>query len=138
MNYNIPLQLMRSLFTYMLVIILGLPMISKVAVMVQWKLNQQAIADSLCININKPDVMCHGICVLNERLQNVDENNDMPLSEIMKDLKLQPFIYQESVSLFGYQTTDNHFEMTFHFCHKNYFHLHHSFIFTPPDTSILS
>lgn len=129
---------MKRLYTYLLVVLLGLPMISKVAIMVQWKLNQQAIADSLCININKPDVMCHGTCVLNERLQNVDENNDMPLSEIIKDLKFQPFIYQESVLLSGYQTTDNHLVTTFQFCQKNYFHLHHSFIFTPPDTSILS
>ena len=42
---------MKNLFTYMFVIILGLPMISKVTVMIQWKLNQQAIADKLCINI---------------------------------------------------------------------------------------
>lgn len=113
-------------------------MISKVTVMVQWKLNQQAIADKLCININKPDVMCHGTCVLNERLQNVDDNNDMPLSEIIKDYKLQPFIC-------NYHYFDNREKITekraikdIQYYQKNYFHLHHSFIFTPPDYSIPS
>mgnify|MGYP000848832782 CR=1 FL=1 len=129
---------MKNLFTYMLVIILGLPMISKVTVMIQWKLNQQAIADKLCININKPDVMCHGTCVLNERLQNVDDNNDMPLSEIIKDYKFQPFICHNYYFVHKEQIIEQHSINDFQFYQKNYFHLHHSFIFTPPDYSIPS
>jgi len=129
---------MKRLCIYFLVVLLGSPNISKLAVMVQWKLNQQAIAKSLCININKPDVMCHGTCVLHKRLQNVDGNNNIPLSEIMKNLKLQPYIYQESILLSGYQTTENHVATSIQFNQKYYSHLHQPFIFTPPDASTLS
>lgn len=113
-------------------------MISKVYVIVEWKLNQQAIADTLCINISKPEVMCHGSCVLNDRLQLVDEKNDRPISEIVKEYKLQPFICTELLKLSDNGVTDEYKIRTLLFYQENYSHLHQSIIFTPPDNIILS
>ena len=129
---------MKNLFTYLLVLLLGLPMISKVTVMVNWKLNQQAIADSLCININKPDVMCHGTCVLNDRLQQVDETKNIPLSELVKEYKLQPFICTELINLNFSESFSLQREKRFYFYSQNYFHFHSTSVFTPPDTAIFS
>lgn len=113
-------------------------MISKVTVMVNWKLNQQAIADSLCININKPEVMCHGTCVLNDRLQKLDEHKNIPLSEIVKEYKLQPFICEEIFHLYIEESLSLKKEKRFYFYNQNYFHFHVTSIFTPPDTTIFS
>ena len=129
---------MKNLFTYLLVLLLGLPMISKVSVMVNWKLNQQAIADSLCVNINKPDVMCHGTCVLNDRLQQVDETKNIPLSELVKEYKLQPFICTEIVNLNFSESFSLQREKRFYYYSQNYFHVHNTSVFTPPDISIFS
>jgi hypothetical protein len=113
-------------------------MISKVTVMVNWKLNQQAIADSLCININKPDVMCHGTCVLKDRLQQVDEHKNIPLSDLVKQYNVQPFICAEIVTLNFVNSLSVDKEKRFYFYCQNYYHFHHSPIFTPPDAPIFS
>ncbi len=128
---------MKNLFTYILVILLGLPMISKLTVMVQWKLNQQAITNTLCVNVGKPEVMCHGKCVLNERLLNVDENKDIPLSKILKDFNFQPFICEELSNLNGNELIPDASAKNFQYYQKNYSRYHHNTIFTPPDVTLV-
>ena len=44
-----------------------------------FKLNQQYISVNLCVNINKPEVMCYGSCYLNKQLaKNKEQEKNFP------------------------------------------------------------
>jgi len=67
------------------ILLIMLPQISKTALFIWFKVNQDAIAAELCINKEnekRPD--CKGCCVLNEQLEKVEENPVVPASDTNK------------------------------------------------------
>ena len=64
---------MRSIFKFIsiafMIAIVLVQTFSTVAVIVQFKSNENYYAQVLCINKNRPELACHGKCVLMQRLQ---------------------------------------------------------------------
>lgn len=83
---------MKQAISILLIWLLLLPVLSKSALYIWFKANQDTIAAELCINKeNKKRQDCKGCCVLNEQLEKVEDtpkesstpiNNKKELSEI--------------------------------------------------------
>jgi hypothetical protein len=54
--------------------------------LVNFQVNRQYYADVLCINKNRPELACHGKCVLMQRLQNEFDRNQNAEHRTLKNL----------------------------------------------------
>lgn len=64
------------------------------AIVVHFKLNQQAIEQKFCVNKNKPELQCQGTCYLRKELQKT-ENNSLKINELYKDFEMIPVAHFE-------------------------------------------
>ncbi len=55
------------------------PGLSRVAILIDFKINQDFIAKVLCINRDEPLTMCNGKCYLSEQLNKVEEQEEKQL-----------------------------------------------------------
>ncbi len=55
---------------------LMLPLLTKVGILIDFKINQDFIAKVLCINREKPKSTCHGQCYLSEQLKKTEEQEE--------------------------------------------------------------
>lgn len=71
---------MRQLLAIFLLSIFLIPGLSKIKMVIDFKINQEYISQVLCINKDKPSLMCYGKCFLGKQLQEITdhENNDLP------------------------------------------------------------
>lgn len=58
-------------------------------IIVHFKLNQEVIVQKLCINKDKPELQCQGLCFLKKELQKT-ENKDMETISVNKDFEMLP------------------------------------------------
>ncbi len=83
---------MKNILVYFMAVLVCLPLFSKVTVVLAWKINQKYIIENLCVNKTKPVLKCNGKCHLMSKLNDTKEDNNAPMPEKSKELKLQPFI----------------------------------------------
>lgn len=83
---------MNRLFGILLILVLALPSLAKLCIYIDFKIDQDYIANNLCINIDKPELMCSGKCYLNKAL-NIDSQQTPATipSELLAKISL-PFI----------------------------------------------
>lgn len=55
-----------------MITVLMLPNLSKIGILIDFKINQDFIANILCINRKKPKSTCNGKCYLSEQLKKVE------------------------------------------------------------------
>jgi len=55
---------------------LMLPNFTKIGIFIDFKINQDFIAEVLCINKEKPMTMCNGKCYLSEQLKKAEEQEE--------------------------------------------------------------
>ena len=67
---------------------------SKGLIVLNFKVNQKAIAASLCENRNKPRSCCHGKCYLTKQLNKDERSQDIPLNG-GSSLKFEVVLYSE-------------------------------------------
>lgn len=53
-----------------------LPSLTKIGILIDFKINQDFIAEVLCINREKPMTMCNGKCYLSEQLKKAEEQEE--------------------------------------------------------------
>lgn len=53
-----------------------LPNLTKIGIFIDFKINQDFIADVLCINKEKPMLTCNGKCYLSEQLKKAEEQEE--------------------------------------------------------------
>ena len=53
-----------------------LPILTKIGILIDFKINQDFIAEMLCINKEKPMSSCNGKCYLSEQLKKVEEQEE--------------------------------------------------------------
>ena len=53
-----------------------LPNLTKIGILIDFKINQDFIAEMLCINKEKPMSSCNGKCYLSEQLKKVEEQEE--------------------------------------------------------------
>lgn len=49
-------------------------------IVMHFKLNQETIEQKFCINKNKPELQCHGICHLKKQLQGTEKSDSASIS----------------------------------------------------------
>lgn len=59
-----------------MIIAVMLPNLSKIGILIGFKINQDFIAEVLCINREKPMTMCNGKCYLSEQLKKAEEQEE--------------------------------------------------------------
>lgn len=77
-------QQLRLNLSILLALLILLQSFSKVWVVFAFKLNQTYIAQTLCTNRNKPEMLCSGKCVLTERLKADDGAKGQQLPQKVK------------------------------------------------------
>lgn len=75
-----------------MIAIIMLPNLTKLGILIDFRLNQDFIAKNLCVNKDEPILMCSGRCYLSSQLQKAEEqeNRQAPLH---KKEKLETFHY---------------------------------------------
>jgi Rad3-related DNA helicase len=73
-------------------------------VYIAFKINQDYIAKTLCINRNKPEVLCNGKCVLEKNLSEEDSQSKKEIPQKLKDQSDTVYYFDESCGLPERQT----------------------------------
>lgn len=83
---------MKSLFSISMSLLVLIGTFSDAFIYITFKINQDYIAQELCINLDKPEVMCQGKCFLDDQLAKVNTNqptkNSTPPKFEKKDIPL--------------------------------------------------
>lgn len=56
-----------------MIAVMMLPSLAKIGVLIDFKINQDFIVEVLCVNKDKPMVMCGGMCYLTAQLEEIDD-----------------------------------------------------------------
>ncbi|WP_270089955.1 hypothetical protein [Sphingobacterium sp. SYP-B4668] len=80
---------MRSVFCVLMMILSLLIGFQQAIIVVHFKLNQAAIEQQFCVNKDKPQLHCHGICHLKKQLQET-ENTDTASLNIFQRVDMLP------------------------------------------------
>lgn len=75
---------MNRVISILLAFIVLLPNLSKMWIVIDFKVRQEYIAQTLCVNRDEPVPMCQGACYLNGQLQKADEQGHDALPHGMK------------------------------------------------------
>lgn len=79
---------------------LMLPNLSKIGILIDFKINQDFIAEVFCINREKPMSTCNGKCYLSKQLKKAEEQEEKQAPNSNKE-RLE-VIYYYSVSSFNF------------------------------------
>ena len=92
-------KILKNILSISLGLLILLQSTGKLWIVISFKLHQDEIARTLCINRNKPELLCSGKCVLDERLQSHDnqEKQQLPVK-----VKISQEVYY-SISLPDFQ-----------------------------------
>jgi hypothetical protein len=69
------IQILKNAISIFFALLILCQSFSKVWIIISFKINQDYIAKVLCVNRDKPEVLCSGKCVLRQNLQS-DEGQD--------------------------------------------------------------
>lgn len=75
-----------------------LPNLTRVGILIDFKINQDFIAKVLCINKDKPELKCNGKCHLTKQLKKVEEPEEKQAPNNTKDKR--EIVYFLSHSIF--------------------------------------
>lgn len=67
---------MKRAFSILMIVALMLSHLTKIGILIDFKINQEFIAEVLCINREKPMTTCNGKCYLSEQLKKVEEQEE--------------------------------------------------------------
>ncbi|MFN4080834.1 MAG: hypothetical protein ACK4NS_08025 [Saprospiraceae bacterium] len=76
---------MKNAASILLASLILLQSFGRAWVYLSFKINQDQIARTLCVNRFKPEKLCSGKCVLQQRLQVEDRKDDKELPQKLKD-----------------------------------------------------
>ena len=70
---------MKQTFSILMIIVLMLPNLTKIGILIDFKINQDFIAEVLCINKEQPIAVCYGQCYLSDRLKEAGDQEEKQL-----------------------------------------------------------
>lgn len=76
--------MIKRVFSVFMAFLFLLIVSQRALIIVHFKLNQGTIAQKFCVNKNKPELQCQGLCYLKKELQKTD-NNDLETISFYKD-----------------------------------------------------
>ena len=82
----------RQLLSFVVMLAFGLHLFAQLGILVSFKINQDYIAEFLCIEKDLPESTCQGCCQLKDRLEDHEEQQqELPQSENRKyEIQLFP------------------------------------------------
>jgi hypothetical protein len=80
------MSIFKRIISFCLIIAVLSQTLSIGITLVTFQANRQYYADVLCINKNRPELACHGKCVLMQRLQNEFNKNQDAEHQTLKNL----------------------------------------------------
>lgn len=101
---------MKRVFAIVMTVAVMLPSLIRIGVLIDFKLNQDLIAEMLCINREKPLSDCNGTCYLSEQLTKTELPQDGQVPVKKKDRQeiviycIQPSLVSNPAS--GYDSDD--------------------------------
>ncbi len=125
---------MKILLTYILLIAVLIQPISKLGLLVSFKIRQAEITAKLCENLNKPELDCAGSCYLKKQLKKVEEQE----KQLPQNLKEKEIVWYCD-NLFPSFQFPTFIETVFVEKNYNSFYLtmkpasYHSDVFHPPN-----
>jgi len=81
----------KKLLAILLLFTISTQWIVKLGVITDWKINQEYIAKTSCVNRNKPQLECNGKCQLQKRLKELDSQTNSKETLPIQKLKLLEF-----------------------------------------------
>lgn len=79
--------MVQRVFSVFMAFLFLLIVTQRAVIIVHFKLNQKAIEQKFCINKDKPELQCQGLCYLKKELQKT-ENNDLETISFYKDFEM--------------------------------------------------
>mgnify|MGYP001793037489 CR=1 FL=1 len=93
---------MKKAFSILMIIALMLPNLTKIGILIDFKINQDFIAEVLCINKEEPIPICKGSCYLSEQLKKAEEQEEKQAPNNKKErLEVLYFYTIKSLALLG-------------------------------------
>ena len=84
---------MKQLTAILLIVALTSQSLSRLNILINFKLNQEYIAAELCENKQKPELQCHGACYLTKKLvQEEEQQQKAPVQERQEQQLVQIFL----------------------------------------------
>lgn len=78
---------LKNIVSILLALLILLQSFSKVWIFISFKIDQDYIAKTLCINRDKPEMLCSGKCVLKQRIKAEEENERKEIPQKCKAQK---------------------------------------------------
>jgi hypothetical protein len=85
------LQLLYRIISIALLLTISFQWVAKMAVVADWKINQEYITQTSCINRDKPQLECDGKCQLQKRLDAIDSEQSSQESVPVQKIKFAEF-----------------------------------------------
>lgn len=89
---------MKGLVTLFLISIMLLQSMAKLSIVTNYYINQAFISATLCENISKPQLNCHGKCFLSKKLK-AEEKKEQKNPSIFKGLESNTLFFYDLFSL---------------------------------------
>jgi hypothetical protein len=105
-------------------------MLRPIAPIIEYAINQDYIAEFLCINKDKPELKCNGKCHLKKEIKKAQEETHKSLSINIEDYPISP-VYNFNSSL-NKTFISSTYKSVFYSYTKKYIYLYISDIFHPP------
>lgn len=83
-----------------------LPTLIKIGIVLDFKINQDFIAEMLCINRDEPMTTCNGTCYLTQQLQKAEEQEDKQAPLRNKEPLQVAYYYDKSDFAFDFDPID--------------------------------
>ncbi|MEO0722962.1 MAG: hypothetical protein AAFZ63_00380 [Bacteroidota bacterium] len=76
---------MKKVFSILMIVAMMLPVLAKIGILIDFKINQDFIAETLCVNIDEPILMCSGRCYLADQLKKAGEREEEQIPSSKKE-----------------------------------------------------
>lgn len=133
MQYTLLLQkisLLKKVLAILFLFSYIVAMLRPIAPIIEYAINQDYIAEFLCINKDKPELKCNGKCHLKKEIKKAQEETHKSLSINIEDYPISP-VYNFNSSL-NKTFTSSTYKSVFYSYTKKYIYLYISDIFHPP------
>lgn len=119
---------MQKVLSVLLAVLCLLIGCQQALMLTHFKLNQDRIEQTLCVNKNQPELQCHGTCYLNKKLKRT-KNSKSVAFQIYKKIEILPtYNVQFQVKSSLAKTTQN----TFKYENKLYLEPNQDILVPPP------
>jgi len=111
---------LKKIFSILIIFSIILPYVTKVGILIDFKINQDFIAKVLCINQDKPMLACNGKCYLAKQLKKTESNDKKNAPNSKREKVETLYLWPKSITdIYRIPKKNSTLNITFH---KNKLH----------------